>query len=112
MEKPGLAMIALIIGMGITDAAAAPVTYRCPDGITFVIDTARHKFAWINAQGVDETSTQGGVRFEGRYVTYGLGQPQPVRVDTVTGHVVGYSTGVGRWFEGGTCSPSRAPRRN
>jgi len=107
MEKPVFAMIALI-GMGIADAAAAPVTYRCSDGITFVIDTAQHKFAWFNAQGVNETKTQGGVRFEGRYVTYGLGLPQPVRVDTVTGHITAYSTGVGRWFEGDSCPPSKA----
>jgi hypothetical protein len=75
-----------------------------------VIDMAKHKFRWFNAEGVDQTNTQGGVRFEGRYVTYGLGLVQPVKVDTVTGHFVAYSTGEGAWFDGETCPPSRAPR--
>jgi hypothetical protein len=101
-----IAFAVLFLGAG-GQVAASPVTYHCPDGVTWVVDLAKHKFAWINAQGVDETSTQGRVRFEGRYVTYGIGLVQPVTIDTATGHFTVYSTGEGAHFDGDTCPPSK-----
>jgi hypothetical protein len=89
-------------------AAAAPVTYRCPNGWSYVIDVAKHKLRVIDPDAGDITSTQGGIRFEGHYVTYGVGMVQPVTIDTTTGHLTAFSTGLGqRIDEGEVCPPSR-----
>jgi len=98
-----LALIGVIVSNA-SGASAEAVLLRCSDS-SMKIDTSRHGFAWFNSRGVNETAAQGHVRFEGKYVVYGIGNPYPMRVDTNSGQV--YRRLEGTWTFAETCKRVR-----
>jgi len=100
MKKIWIGVVSFV-ALWSTDAAAEVVTLRCSDS-TIRIDITKHVFAWFNSQGKNETAAQGRVQFQGQYVTYGLGNPYPMRVNPTSGQV--YRWDGGHWDYAETCS--------